>query len=956
MADSIIEGSEVHHYNHGKGVVVGLVSNGLAEVRFGEGLKFVEAKNLILARRLIEEEKRRKRKEKEKADHEEMKLKERQETKRREEEREKLLQDIHQKFHTDFINVDSYFRITYPDLITTSEYEGEKIKFIKTWIFKNTASDNKGNKKVPDDEQAAAIGAVQGHVQVVARAGSGKTTTLVNRTFFLLKHCGIPSNEILLLAFNRKAAMEIRKKLLFLLDHSAEKQVTDEISKRGRKAIQDDNVEANIVDSIAKLHDIMLPHVMTFHALAYAIVHPEESILYNGPRGESQELSRVFQQVIDEQRRDKSFSNRVRELMLAHFREDWSKIVAGKFDQSKEELLKYRRSLPRESINGEYVKSYGEKVIADFLFEHDILYKYERNHWWGNINYRPDFTVFKTKKSGIVIEYFGLRGDAEYDEMSQEKRIYWSGKRDWVLLEFFPCDVVSEGEVAFRDLLKSRLEEHGIQCTRLSEDVIWNRIKDRAIDRFTAVAVNFIGRCRKGSLSPCDLQDLINTYTSVSPVEKMFLDLAHHLYGAYLERLSASGDDDFDGLIQRAEEEIQRGNTVFRRKDGNGDIAELRYICIDEFQDFSNLFFRLLKGIEARNPRVELFCVGDDWQAINGFAGSDLKYFESFEETIGKGRKLYIRKNYRSSKKIVEVGNALMSGLGEPSLDHKNSIGKVFIADLEKFQPSLIEKQRHPGDIITPAVSRLTHEALVAGVDVVMLSRRNSLPWFINYEDQKVRGGRGLDSYLDLIRSFHPKDLQELITISTAHKYKGLEKPVVIILDAVKRSFPLIHPDWIFSRILGDSPEKINDEERRLMYVALTRAVDTLVIITEGRNKSPFLETLVVERLLSPIDWSNYPPVSGAVTRLVVHVGNQTHRGMEPTFSIKEALKINGYRWRSTGNPGWAKTFNSKDFHLDILKKELWAQGADGIEVCIYDEQETLMDRFYIDNGVWVVA
>ena len=58
--------------------------------------------------------------------------------------------------------------------------------------------------------------------------------------------------------------------------------------------------------------------------------------------------------------------------MLAHFREDWDRIAKGGYDKSKEELLQFRRSLPRESLRGEYVKSFGEKVIADFLFEHDI--------------------------------------------------------------------------------------------------------------------------------------------------------------------------------------------------------------------------------------------------------------------------------------------------------------------------------------------------------------------------------------------------------------------------------------------------------------------------------------------------------------------------------------------------------------------------------------------------------
>ena len=65
----------------------------------------------------------------------------------------------------------------------------------------------------PDDEQAAAIGAVEGNVQVVARAGSGKTATLVNRALFLQQHCGIDADELLLLAFNKKAAEEMKERI-----------------------------------------------------------------------------------------------------------------------------------------------------------------------------------------------------------------------------------------------------------------------------------------------------------------------------------------------------------------------------------------------------------------------------------------------------------------------------------------------------------------------------------------------------------------------------------------------------------------------------------------------------------------------------------------------------------------------------------------------------------------------
>lgn len=876
----------------------------------------------------------------------------------KEAERNELLVKLRGTFRSNFLDADSYFEESCATIITREEFEVEKFRFVKNWLAAVALYKN-GATQLPDDEQVAAISAVRGHVQVIARAGSGKTTTLVNRAFFLLKHCRVAPTEILILTFNRKAASEVRRKLLTVTTHGADSAIRAEVDRRigdagKNKLIDSEEIEASAVSTVAARLDIKLPYVMTFHALAYAIVHPEEGLLYNGEGDESQVLSRVVQQLIDDHLQKPSSRGSIRELMLAHFREDWDRIVEGRHDQSKEEFMQFRRSLPRQSLGGDDVKSRGEKIIADFLFEHDIAYKYERSFWMGRVRYHPDFTIFITPKSGLIIEYFGLKGDPGYDEMSKTKRNYWKDRTEWTLLEFSPEDIARNGVASFLDLLKISLVSQGVACTRLSEDEIWNRICDRAIDKFTKATEGFIGRCRKQSLSHRDLQDRIKSYSPVSQVEAMFLDVAQRLYGAYLDRLASTGEQDFNGLMQRAAETVASGVTNFQRKSGGGDLAALRHICIDEFQDFSDLFYRLLVAIRKANPSVELFCVGDDWQAINGFAGSDLRFFNRFEDYIGKSRQLYISTNYRSPNSIVSVGNALMSGLGKPASGSKKTAGKVVVSDLNKFEPSLIEKERHSGDTITPAVCRLASNALAAGMDVVMLCRRNHLPWFVNHQDRASGNERGLARYLDLVRSFFPNGLKERISISTAHKYKGLEKPMVIVLDALANSYPLIHPDWIFSRILGDSLEKIAEEERRLLYVALTRAADTLVIVTDGKNKSPFLMELERQMPLAAIDWAEYPPTKGTTTRLVVKIGNQEKLGGTPTIAIKDLLRASRYQYQSSGWRGWVKTFPAEGFRLGALRSELWSASANGVDLRVFDDAEKLLARYLIDEGRWV--
>ena len=874
-------------------------------------------------------------------------------------------------FETSFLKADHLLGIEYmryPDAKFLpqeflAEYGEMKCSFVKMWIARNTTSDERGGTQLPDDEQSSAIAAVNGHVQVVARAGSGKTTTLVNRTLFLMKHCGVAPSQMLLLAFNRKAVFEIRRRLLGLLSDSAEAAVAEEIARRRREAFQEnrsapDDIESSAVDAIAAKRNVALPHVMTFHALARSIANFDGEILFDEPDGDVQRLSRTFQDVIRDHLQLPEFYQLIRAVMLAHFREDWDRIIDGGYDQTKDEFLKFRRSLPRESLGGDYVKSYGEKVIADFLFEHGVAYKYERNHWWSGINYRPDFTIFKDERrgheNGVIIEYFGLAGDADYDEMSVAKRKYWAAKKDWSLVEFTPIDITGDGVDAFRLQLQARLEKLGVPCVKLSEDEIWHRVEERAVDRFTRSVVGFIGRCRKLSWSPPELQTHIDTHVAQSPMETPFLQLAHRLYTAYLNQLSATGEDDFDGLMQRASENINSGQTAFRRKSGNGDLNALRYICIDEFQDFSDLFFRLLTAIRIQNPNVELFCVGDDWQAINGFAGSDLRFFQDFQKHFSESRKLDISTNYRSSRSIVDIGNALMDGLGQPSIADKKSVGRVLLSDLNQFEPTLLEKQRHPGDSLTPAVLRVANQALVDGIDVVLLCRRNGLPYFVNYGQSSGAEGRGIDRFLNHIRSFFPKGLRERISISTAHKYKGLEKSAVIVLDAVARSYPLIHPDWVFARIFGDSPAKITQEERRLFYVALTRAIDTLVVFTEGKGTSPFLDDIKRQMSLTPLDWAAFPSVASiSGNRLVVQVKNQLDVPFEfGNFAAKDKLTANRYRYHSLKKL-WEKSFPVGGFNFDIVRNEVWATAACRVDISVVDDSETEIASYRLDLGAW---
>ena len=873
----------------------------LSRFQFSSAEKFYEENQQYIDRSFYETER---------AEHQnrhEQKVERERRHKEKELKRQKYIGTLNGLFESDFLEADHFHTEKGLEFMTNEEYDETKTRFVRNWLGTE-------EKIQLDSEQAAAVAAVNGNIQVVARAGSGKTGTLVARAMFLQKHCGVSPNHILILAFNRKAAEEVKIRL-------------------------------------SESNDDVIPHVMTFHALAYAIVHLEDRLLYDDFASEQLSLSRAVQQIIDDHLRDLQMQSEFRSMMLSHFRGEWEHIVEGGHTKKKDEFLEFRRSLSGQAMGGETVKSFGEKVIADFLFEHDVSYQYERNWWWSERNYRPDFTLPLGHSKGLIIEYFGMAGGPEYDEMAEEKRHFWQEKPGWKLIEIFPRDI-RRGKADFWNHIKQLLEREGISCQKLSDDELWERLRGRAVDRFSMACSNFIGRCRKSLMTPDILMDSIAGHLPSTEAEKLFLPLAGLIYSAYMAMLEATGEDDFDGLMQRAIEKIDCGETRFDRKESRGDLRDLRYLLIDEFQDFSLLFQQAINAIRDQSPDLQCFCVGDDWQAINGFAGSDLKFFNEFDQYFDRSKRLYLSTNYRSFKSIIHISNEVMADLGKPASASKSESGQVLWVDARDFKPTLPEVEEHKGDVITPMVLRLVRNTLQGDKNIVLLSRRKRLTWYVNYKNIETSSRGTLDGYLDLIHSYILPEHRKRVSISTTHGYKGRERPHVIILDAVDRSYPLIHPDWIFARIFGDDEENLIEEERRLLYVALSRAEERLVVISDGGRESPFLTPIRSKTYIESIDWEKYTysPVGG---RTIVRIYNQDQKDYRPTFTIRDDLRAAGYQWQSTKPVGWVKSFSVEDFDVPLLESEPWSARANGVEV---EVTQTIFGQgatYLIDFGVW---
>ena len=371
----------------------------------------------------------------------------------------------------------------------------------------------------------------------------------------------------------------------------------------------------------------------------------------------------------------------------------------------------------------------------------------------------------------------------------------------------------------------------------------------------TELFVQFIQRAKQNRHTVAELQSEINQ-ANYDDRTQIFLNIAHQVYSKYNQALKKHNKIDFDDLIIKATRLIdERVEEISIDSDTHTKINNLKWILIDEYQDFSKLFYQLIQSIRRHNTDVRLFCVGDDWQAINGFTGSDLHYFSNFEHIIEDSGTAHLLTNHRSDKKIVEKSNVLMESKGKPSKPHRDTEGLVHIECVDDVEiearpnPKDAQKKEQdqkfrfwPDDNFMKARYLKRCYQIIADnpkKTVAILARKR---WI--YGVELVEFEDKLKRCLSTEQSERYQIFIEQGEVGTVHSFKGLETDIVIILQAFNGNFPLIHPNNHLFEIFGHTIKDVFDEERRLFYVAITRAKEQLYILTERDRESDFLDVL----------------------------------------------------------------------------------------------------------------
>ncbi len=640
-------------------------------------------------------------------------------------------------------------------------------------------------------EQRLAVVTDEDASLILAGAGSGKTSVIVTKAAYLIERGMREPEEILLLAFGKDAAAEMAARI------------------RERSGADVD--------------------ALTFHALGYEIIGTVEGgkPALAAHASDDVQFRALLRDILLNDIRQ---LNGIGDLLVTWFSEFYCPFKSAWDFKSMSEYYQYVESHDLRTLGGERVRSFEELMIANWLYRNGIAYEYEPIYKHklppdGNRRvYTPDFRL---SESGVYIEHFGVRkGETRLVTASHVDRKRYLDDMEWkrkvhrengtVLIETFSQD---RNEGRLTEALAEKLAPYVSPRPR-SQDQIFDVLTELGqVDAFTQTLATFLRQFKSAgtTIERCKAR---SSGSPDEPRSKVFLKIFKPLTEAYQKRLNDRID--FEDMIVRAAEHVEAG----RYK------SPYRHILVDEFQDISAGRARLLRALKAQHDDARLFAVGDDWQSIYRFTGSDVHLMQDFGRAFGGAfanregvhRTVDLGRTFRSVDKIARSARRFV--LQNPSqIDKKVTAASA--ADAPAIRVRHYEGRRHDA-ALRETLDELA-QAAAKQTSVLLLGR---------YHFLKPKS-------LTALNRHHPN---LVVRFMTMHASKGLEADHVIILRAEtgKMGFPSEIADDPLLDLVLPKPEKFEHaEERRLFYVALTRARHSVTILANREKPSVFVRELI---------------------------------------------------------------------------------------------------------------
>ena len=504
--------------------------------------------------------------------------------------------------------------------------------------------DTEQRKVVIDDSDASLV---------VAGAGAGKTTTMAAKVKYLVEKQRVDPEEIIVISFTRKAVKELQDKIQKQLGIPA--KVTT-FHAFGNEIIRGNSEDYPEIETYKRKYfiDILKNRIYDKHVLlknillffGYYMDIPEEALKFdNLAQYHMYRCSRDFESM---------------------------KSIMGSY--SKEVIDNLTRQT--RTIKGEFLRSVQEVQIANFLYLHNIDYEYEKVYEFDILNarkkYTPDFFLRQGDKE-VYLEHFGIREDGTSSLFTeQELEKYKKSVRDKIALHRrYGTKLIYtfSGYTDQRTLLEhleALLREQGFELNEKDDEEVYRQLvkleSDKYIFRFAIFMETFISRFKTNGYVEKDFDILKKRTDNVR--SRLFLDIAREVYREYQAMLIQNRKIDFEDMINRAEE-------ILRDSDAGREL-KYKYIIIDEYQDIARQRFKLTKRL-AEVCRAKIIAVGDDWQSIYAFSGSDITLFTQFIQLMGHGKMLRITKTYRNSQELIDIaGNFIQENKSQISKQLKS--------------------------------------------------------------------------------------------------------------------------------------------------------------------------------------------------------------------------------------------------------------------------------------------
>jgi len=648
-------------------------------------------------------------------------------------------------------------------------------------------------------------------VLVLAGAGSGKTKTLLQKLIYLINDKNVKPSNILAITFTKNATNEMIDRLIFSADESGEYERLMFDKKLSAK--EKDDIRFQYTKKYSWISSLT---VRTFHSLCYYLLKTygvnvfdnKFKILQDQKITDDQfasitapEIERdIMKKILVEASQNRQFLLDLKRYILDYIID---KIHLKDLDKHKN----YKDGKYYTTLKGDKVKSKSERDISDWLYRHSIQYKYELDVYFKEFKCKPDFYI---PQANMYIEHVS---DISYPLKHKEEQFEKAGKLYVKIFEEM-CNDSTLFNRALERIIQGRLSDNYEPELAVSFEEEFKSYHED-INDFVSLLLRVNNMIKVENLSydtvlkkgEADQHERISAFYKLAiPVLKKYEDYCK--FKSYL---------DFNDMIIKAVELLNTQEEI-RDKVSN----TFKYVLVDEFQDVNNLQVELINKILKND--TQLFCVGDDWQSIYGFRGSEVDYIINFEKHFDKPETIKLNLNYRSTDFIVGASNEVIKNnkFQVPKEIHASKKSdrriNIFAGDSEEDELDyfICEIQKLLSDGYNPD-------------DILVLYRRSKMfnPYFQRLRKEGIR-----------------------IKGNTIHASKGLEAKAVFIIGLTEGNggFPDIWlDDRVFQVIRKVKHDMLMEEERRLFYVALTRAKDELFLITRKGKESSFLDEIPEE-------------------------------------------------------------------------------------------------------------